>query len=573
MLFSCHPLTLAASFAASFILANHYEDLFRVYKKILTLCAVGELSRHSVTVSKKSVLSSPFSPFGIQKKDLDGMLQLEGSDEDERSNYAKPKSAHSWNRSGLFLDPKYSDSGRGIISPSEKAKIDDLLGAWEEPDVEASIVESASINNVLEFRNALAKLDKPYMLGIAWGDVGTREKMICTSQAVYWKLRRLSSDPEVGLQFDVLAALTEQLDGTLHPDELKHLIRLLRPDRQGVLSLAEFVKSIDSVYKEAKLVHASVKNSEKIDREFEKALNIPFYTVVMCIILSQIGLNPLTLFISLSPLILGFSWMIGSASSKMFEGWLFILVRRPYNIGDRIHIGNVESDCSWEGSACTYTNKDCCRRLLNAIPQKYLTFALHSPYFAAWIVQDVTLFHTVAVFGPTGERASMPNGSLASSRVLNMARSPNACVYVNLQFPTSVTYERIQKFEVLLRDFVQARPREWAHFAAFRATSVIANLGLIGYEVMLIHRESWQYIQSIYESKAQVASFALELSKKLDMRYESPALPVDLRFAPSHRGDHSSLDDENVVDRNATRSHPSDESIIYQEWMAMRCKT
>jgi Mechanosensitive ion channel len=344
---------MSFSFTALVILVNHYEDLFRVYKKILTLCAVGELSRHSVTVSKKSLLSSPFSPFGIPKSDLDGMLQLDDSDDDERSNiHTKPKSVSSRSRSGYILDPKYGDSGRGMVSPSEKAKIDELLGAWEEPDLEASIVESASISNVLEFRNALAKLDKPYMLGIAWGDVSTREKMICTSQVVYWKLRRLSSDPKDGIQFDVLAALTEQPDGTLHPDELKHLIRLLRPDRQGLLSLAEFVKSVDSVYKEAKLVQASVKNSEKIDREFEKALNIPFYTVVICIILSQIGLNPLTLFISLSPLILGFSWMIGSASSKMFEGWLFILVRRPYNIGDRIHIGSVESECSWDGSAC-----------------------------------------------------------------------------------------------------------------------------------------------------------------------------------------------------------------------------
>lgn len=153
----------------------------------------------------------------------------------------------------------------------------------------------------------------------------------------------------------------------------------------------------------------------------------------------------------------------------------------------------------------------------------------------------MTLFHTVAVFGPTGERASMSNGSLASSLVLNMARSPNACVYVNLHFPTSVPYESIAQFEKLLRDFVQARPREWAHFASFRATSIVANLGLIGYEVMLIHRESWQSIQSIYESKAQVTSFALELSKKLDMRYESPALPVDLRYATSHSFEHSHL--------------------------------
>jgi hypothetical protein len=151
-----------------------------------------------------------------------------------------------------------------------------------------------------------------------------------------------------------------------------------------------------------------------------------------------------------------------------------------------------------------------------------------------------------------------------------MARSPNACVYVNLQFPTSVPYVRIEQFEALLRDFVQARPREWAHFAAFRATAVIANQGLIGYEVMLIHRESWQSVQSIYESKAQVASFALEMSKKLDMRYESPALPVDLRFAPSLRGVHRShVDEGNDVDPNLTCTHPLDESIVYKEWMAL----
>lgn len=218
--------------------------------------------------------------------------------------------------------------------------------------------DDASIRNVLEFRNALTKLDKPYMLGIAWGDVSTRQKMVLNSQAVYWKLKRLSNEHHDGLKFDVIAELCEQPDGTLHPEELKNLIGLLRPDRDGYLSMAEFVKSVDSVYKEAKLIHASVKNSEKIDREFEKALNMPFYTIVTCIILSQIGLNPLALFISLSPLILGFSWMIGSASSNMFEGWLFILIRRPYNIGDRIHISNVESETSWDGSACMYRTCD-----------------------------------------------------------------------------------------------------------------------------------------------------------------------------------------------------------------------
>jgi small-conductance mechanosensitive channel len=55
--------------------------------------------------------------------------------------------------------------------------------------------------------------------------------------------------------------------------------------------------------------------------------------------------------------------MIGSASSKYFEGLLFILVRRPYNIGDLINVSNVEVQTSFDGAP-------------------------------GWIVENVTLFET-----------------------------------------------------------------------------------------------------------------------------------------------------------------------------------
>lgn len=118
----------------------------------------------------------------------------------------------------------------------------------------------------------------------------------------------------------------------------------------------------------------------------------------------------------------------------MFEGWLFILIRRPYDIGDRIHVSNVENETSPNGSF-------------------------------GWIVKDVNLFATTAVFATTGEKATLSNGALASSRIINMARSPNAILYIYLKFSTSVPYDRIQIFEQALRQFVKARPREWANFS------------------------------------------------------------------------------------------------------------
>jgi hypothetical protein len=60
-----------------------------------------------------------------------------------------------------------------------------------------------------------------------------------------------------------------------------------------------------------------------------------------------------------------------------------------------------------------------------------------------------------------------------------MARSPNASVSIPLQFSTGLPYERVQIFEQALREFVLARPREWAKLSGFRALEIYADLGYI----------------------------------------------------------------------------------------------
>ncbi len=90
------------------------------------------------------------------------------------------------------------------------------------------------------------------------------------------------------------------------------------------------------------------------------------------------------------------------------------------------------------------------------------------------------MFNTTLVYGATNERATLSNSSMASSRILNMARSPNAQVFVFFKFSVEVEYEKVEVFQQALRKFVRARPREWANFAAFRPTKIMADLGYIG---------------------------------------------------------------------------------------------
>lgn len=96
-----------------------------------------------------------------------------------------------------------------------------------------------------------------------------------------------------------------------------------------------------------------------------------------------------------------------------------------------------------------------------------------------WIVEDVTLFTTTVLYMFTGEKATLSNGSLANSRIINASRSPAAYMYIMLKFPVDVTLEKLRIFQTAIEEFVKNRPREWASLDSFRATSVEAHLGCV----------------------------------------------------------------------------------------------
>ena len=160
------------------------------------------------------------------------------------------------------------------------------------------------------------------------------------------------------LQFETLALIALNSDGkTVNQQKAKDLVKVFRPSREGRLTMVDWIKSVDSVYKQFRLLTASIDNSSQIDRAFENIINVVFYTIVITVTMSQLGLyvndivpvlttratvfltlyfllycfissNPLAMFLSLSSIILAFAFAIGSASAKYFEGLLFILVRR-----------------------------------------------------------------------------------------------------------------------------------------------------------------------------------------------------------------------------------------------------
>ncbi|CAB9515705.1 Mechanosensitive ion channel protein [Seminavis robusta] len=468
---------------------SHYgESLAKVMNSMLLVSEVAGLAKaiEKSKVDEKTMLPVTSEAFGWEG-DLCAL-----QDDDNTSAHCS---------STIVIDTKNRDPLTGSLPSHEKRKLMQLLGQWEEPTrpTEPGQIEIASISAVLRFRKALTFMQTKYPFGYFFGDADTREKTIESAQKVYNRLL-LRTPGEQVVQFETLALLALEHDGsTIDQQKAKELLKLFRPDREGRLSMVDFLKSVDSVYKECRMLNASIQNSSQIDRAFENIFNVVFYIAVVTIALSLLGFNPLALFLSLSSVILGFAFMIGSASSKYFEGVLFILVRRPYGIGDRIHISGVELDTSIEGSP-------------------------------GWVVENVTLFETIATWTPTKERCSLSNGSLANSRIINAARSPQAQFHIFLKFPIDTSYERTIVFKNAIEEYMKSRPREWLALNGFRAFRIAADLGYVEYAIVIQHRESWQEVGQILDSKANLSSYCNEVAKQLNMHYRAPPLPVDLRY-------------------------------------------
>jgi hypothetical protein len=131
----------------------------------------------------------------------------------------------------------------------------------------ATIQQSTpDIGDIIQFRQSLQHLSSRIPFGLCFGPSETRQECVETSEIVYNRL--LQSMPgRAVLSFDVLVTLAMRDNhGELDEDMLSKLIVLFRPDRDGVLTLLDFAKSVDTVYKELKMLRANVANASKVRR-------------------------------------------------------------------------------------------------------------------------------------------------------------------------------------------------------------------------------------------------------------------------------------------------------------------
>jgi len=209
-------------------------------------------------------------------------------------------------------------------------------------------------------------------------------------------------------------------------------------------------------------------------------------------IMSVLQLNPWTLLVSMSTVLVSFAFALGPSAAKLIEGMIMIAVRRPFDLGDRISIVDCTGAPDNSGDP---------------------------GYHDTWIVEDCNLFTTTLRLSRTNEVSTVNNGSIANTRIVNHGRSINACINVHLPMRIDATHDQVQIVQSALEQYIRDNPRVWACLVNFRITKVDPASEFIEYSARIQHVKSWQDLLPILQARGDLEKFCMEILMKLDIYY------------------------------------------------------
>jgi hypothetical protein len=177
------------------------------------------------------------------------------------------------------------------------------------------------MTDLLQFRQSCRLIETNFPFSPAFGLASTRTNCILSAEKLYGKLlkRQNKSDSRDVLNFETLSAIALGTDSTLDQAKVRKLARVFRPNRKGELSVLDWCKSCDAVYKEMRFLNSSIHNASQIDRAYERILNVAFYALLGIVVFGMLGFSALEFLLSLSAILVAFAFMIGPASSTYFD--------------------------------------------------------------------------------------------------------------------------------------------------------------------------------------------------------------------------------------------------------------
>lgn len=263
------------------------------------------------------------------------------------------------------------------------------------------------------------------------------------------------------------------------------------------VTVEDFVWAVKGAFERFHMIAATVKDLSAIWLVFSNVVSAVHFLLSLAIVLGFFFPSQVlrTVCLSMSTVALGLSFIFGNLLKEIFESLVLLLVIHPYDVGDRILLG--------DGSNIYTVQK------INILTTEARDLANHCVY-----LKNSKLFH---------------------EDILNLGRSLNAVVEINVVFQSSeVSTEVISRINAFVENYISNEKEAWVpsylrSFCALSGGRATCDLsGGTAHCIRLMHRQPWQSIPEIRRDTSRVMYSLLGQLKKWGLDFRMTPQPVHL---------------------------------------------
>ncbi len=254
---------------------------------------------------------------------------------------------------------------------------------------------------------------------------------------------------------------------TISSEDLKHAFdndeeadsafAMFDKDMNGDISMTELEAVCVDIGKERKSITASLKDLDSVVAKLDAILLFFVLIITVLVFLSLISTSAAGVLTSAGSAVLALSWLFSATAQEFLQSCIFVLVKHPFDVGDRITIyGNT-------GAALKGDD---------------------------YLVKEISLLFT-EFKKMEGHIVQAPNSYLNTLFILNMRRSGGLAEAVPLTVKFGTTLDQIDELRSRLLEYVKAEKREYQPNILTEIRDIVEAYS-VNLNVVFFYKSNWQ---------------------------------------------------------------------------------
>ncbi|KIL66205.1 hypothetical protein M378DRAFT_186034 [Amanita muscaria Koide BX008] len=205
------------------------------------------------------------------------------------------------------------------------------------------------------------------------------------------------------------------------PEEAKQAFTLFDKNENGDISRDELEMTCLEVHREQLSLHHSMLDLDSAVGKLDNILMTLYYLVVLVFLAVALEAQLATLVTGTGTLVLGLSWLFGASMQEILGSMIFLFIKHPYDVGDRVHI--------------------------------------NSSYYT---VQEINLLSTVFLDSNLA-LVQAPNNILNTLWIQNIRRSREMSESFTFNVAYATTFSDLEKLREKMLEFLAEEKRDYEH--------------------------------------------------------------------------------------------------------------